>query len=180
MNANLRKQQGVTLIVGMIMLILLTLMAVTSFKLGKGNLQIVGNMQFRNETLRVAEEIIEARVSTPTNVVSPWIGGLNFNGGITQNANPDVAVTVTPTLVQAYVKKNSVINLNDPGQLGCTLGTAQVFGVEGAATGNSLCAAALYDLTVVATEAATNAKVELHQGVAIQVPADSVCSLVPC
>ncbi len=176
MNANLRKQEGVTLIVGMIMLILLTLMAVTSFKLGKGNLQIVGNMQFRNETLRAAEEVIEARVSTPTNVVAAWTGSVDING----DSTPDVAVAVTPTLVQAYVKKNSVINLNDPGQLGCTLGTAQVFGVEGAATGNSLCAAALYDLKVVATEAATNAKVELHQGVAIQVPADSVCSLVSC
>lgn len=170
MNANLHKQQGVTLIVGMIMLILLTLMAVTSFKLGKSNLQIVGNMQFRNETLRAAEAAVETAVSTPGGVTTP----------VPADSNAVIAVTVTPVLVQAYVKKNSVINVNDPGQQGCTLGTQQVFGVVGAATGNSLCAAALYDLTVVAREAATNASVEIHQGVAIQVPADKVCALVAC
>lgn len=177
MNANLQRQQGVTLIVGMIMLILLTLMAVTSFKLGKSNLQIVGNMQFRSETLRAAEQIVELSISKPGGITlspPPYSVGMNENG------KPDVVVTVTPQLVQAYVKKNSVINLNDPGQIGCTLGTAQVFGIAGAATGNSLCASALYDLAVVAKEAATNASVELHQGISIQVPADTVCALVAC
>ena len=166
---NLKRQEGATLLVGLIMLILLTLMAVSTFNIGKGNLQIVGNMQFRNETLRVAEKAVEVAISKPTGVTvasTSSVGGYN--------------VTVTPTLVQAYVKKNSVINLNKPSEIGCTLGTAQTFGVEGAATGNSLCAQTLYNVRVTAVDTITNASVVVDQGISVQVPADKVCSLVPC
>ena len=176
MNASMRRQKGATLLIGLIMLVLLTLMAVSSFRLGRSNLQIVGNMQFRNETLRAAEQAVEVAVSKPASVYTPSASNIDVNG----DGTPDVAVTITPTLTQGYVKKNSAINLSDPGQLGCTVGQAQAFGVVGAATGNSLCAATLYDLKVVAKEASTNTTVELHQGISIQVPADSVCSLVPC
>jgi len=176
MKRSLRHQAGATLIVGLIMLVLLTLMAITSFNLGKSNMLIVGNMQFRSETLRAAEEAVEVAISMPTSISSASSTSVDVNA----NGSPDVEVTITPTLQQAYVKKNSSLNLSDPGQLGCTLGQAQSFGVVGAATGNSLCAAALYDLRVVAKESATSTSVELHQGVAVQVPADSVCSIVAC
>jgi Tfp pilus assembly protein PilX len=172
----MRRQKGATLIVGLIMLVLLTLMAITSFNLGKSNLQIVGNMQFRNETVRAAEEAVEAAISMPGSVTIASASSVDVNA----DGTADVAITITPALVQAYVKKNSALDLTDPGQLGCTLGQAQSFGVVGAATGNSLCAATLYDLKVVATEAVTNTSVELHQGVSIQVPADTVCSMVAC
>lgn len=176
MRTQMRRQRGATLLVGLIMLVLLTLMAVTSFNLGKSNLQIVGNMQFRNETVRAAEEAVEAAISMPTSVTIASAYTIDVNA----DGTPDVSITITPTLQQAYVKKNSALDLTDPGQLGCTLGQAQAFGVVGAATGNSLCAATLYDLKVMATEAATNTSVELHQGVSVQVPADTVCSIVAC
>lgn len=172
----MRRQKGATLLIGLIMLVLLTLMAITSFNLGKSNLQIVGNMQFRNETVRAAEEAVEAAISLPGSVSIASASMVDVNA----DGTPDVSVTITPTLVQAYVKTNNQLNLALPGELGCTLGQAQSFGVVGAATGNSLCAATLYDLKVVATEAATSTSVELHQGVAVQVPADTVCTLVPC
>src|SRR5437763_142545 len=41
------RQRGATLIVSLIMLLLITLLAVSSFTLGKANLQIVGNIQQR-------------------------------------------------------------------------------------------------------------------------------------
>lgn len=172
----MRRQEGATLLIGLIMLVLLTLMAITSFNLGKSNLQIVGNMQFRSETVRAAEEAVETAISLPGSVSVPSASTVDVNG----DGVADVNVTITPTLMQANILKNSALNLSDPGQLGCTLGASQAFGIVGAATGNSLCAATLYDLQVVATEAATNASVELHQGVSIQVPADTVCTLVPC
>ena len=169
MSMNRKKQEGATLLIGLIMLILLTLMAVTTFNIGKGNLQIVGNMQFRNETLREAEKAVETAISKPTGVSAP---STSTAGGY--------VVTVTPTLVQAHVKKNSVINLNNPSEVGCTLGAAQIFGVQGAATGNSLCAKTLYNLRVTAVDTVTNATVVVDQGVSVQVSADKVCSLVPC
>lgn len=171
-----RRQRGATLLVGLIMLVLMTLMAVTSFRLGKSNLQIVGNLQFRNETMRAAEEAVEVAISSPASVSVASASNIDINA----DGVADVAVTITPTLVQAHVKKNSALDLTDPGQLGCTLGQAQAFGIIGAAVGNSLCAATLYDLRVVAREAATNTAVEMHQGISVQVPADTVCSVVAC
>ncbi|TLY72603.1 MAG: hypothetical protein E6K46_03125 [Gammaproteobacteria bacterium] len=53
------RQRGATLIVSLIMLLLITLLAVSSFTLGKANLQIVGNMQQRWPTR-------PARASTAT------------------------------------------------------------------------------------------------------------------
>ncbi len=176
MKISMQRQRGATLIIGLIMLVLLTLMAISSFNLGKSNLQIVGNMQFRNETLRAAEQTVETAISTPAAVSVPSTANVDVNG----DGVPDVVVNITPTLTQAQVKKNSALHLSDPAEVGCSLGQAQSFGVEGAATGNSLCAAAMYDLRVTATEAATNTSVELHQGIALQVPADTVCALVTC
>jgi Tfp pilus assembly protein PilX len=40
-----RFQRGVTLVVGMIMLVLITLVVLASFHLGRNNLEIVGNAQ---------------------------------------------------------------------------------------------------------------------------------------
>ena len=176
MRATLRRQRGATLIIGLIMLVLLTLMAVSSFNLGKSNLQIVGNMQYRNETLRAAQQAVEAAISLPAAVSVPSTSNIDVNG----DGSADVVVNITPTLLQAQVKKNSALDLSKASEIGCSLGAAQAFGIEGAATGNSLCAAALYDLRVVATEASTNSRVEMHQGVSLQVPADSVCAMVTC
>ncbi len=170
----MRRQQGATLLIGLIMLVLLTLMAVTSFRLGKSNLQIVGNMQFRNETVRAAEEAVEAAISMPTSVSVASAANIDVNA----DGTPDVAVTITPTLVQAYVVDN--IALDMPADAGCSVGQIQNFATVGAATGNSLCALTLYDLKVEAKEAATNTSVELHQGIAVQMPADAVCGVVPC
>src|SRR5512140_1791526 len=132
MRAPMRNQKGATLLIGLIMLVLLTLMAVTSFNLGKSNLQIVGNMQFRAETERAAEEAVESAISLPSSVSVPSASSVDVNG----DGKPDVAVTITPILVQANIKKNSALDLTDPGQLGCTLGAGQAFGIVGAATGN--------------------------------------------
>ena len=176
MEISLRRQRGATLVIGLIMLVLLTLMAVSSFNLGKSSLQIVGNMQYRSETLRAAEQAVETAISTPTALTVPSNSSVDVNG----DGVPDVTVGITPILVQAYVLKNNALNLNDANEVGCSLGTAQSFGVAGSATGNSLCAQVTYDLKAMSTEAATNTSVELHQGVALQVPADKVCALVPC
>ncbi len=174
---SIKSQKGATLIIGLIMLILLTLMAVTSFNLGKSNMQVVGNMQFRNETVRAAETRIEAAVSSPLGTTVASTATVDVNG----DGKALVNVTVTPTIVQAYIKKNGAINIYDPGQSGCGVGTNQGgFAIEGTSSNNSLCASALYDLKVVATEATTSTSVELHQGVAIQVPTDNVCKLVTC
>lgn len=52
-------QTGATLVVSMIMLVVLTLLAVTAIRSGTTNLRIVGNMQVKAETTAAAQQAIE-------------------------------------------------------------------------------------------------------------------------
>lgn len=53
------RQRGATLIVGMIMLVVITVMVVSAFKLSTTNLKAVGNMQFHDQALAAAHTVIE-------------------------------------------------------------------------------------------------------------------------
>jgi Tfp pilus assembly protein PilV len=57
------KQSGATLLVSLIILVLMTLLGVSSFLLGKSNMQTVGNMQQRNEAMAAAQQTVEETVS---------------------------------------------------------------------------------------------------------------------
>lgn len=170
-NINLSRQEGATLIIGLFMLILMTVMAIATYNMGKGNLQAVGNMQFRTETQRVAERALEKAISTADAVTLPVVFPETSDG---------YKVKIEPTLVQGLVRKNNTLDLTDSGEVGCSLGTAQTFGIVGSSTGNSLCALTLYNVKVTAEDTRTKAKVVIDQGVAIQVPADIICSKVAC
>ena len=54
-----KRQAGTTLVIGMIMLVLMTLLAVTSFNLGRGEYQIISNMQFQSEAASAAQMALE-------------------------------------------------------------------------------------------------------------------------
>ena len=57
-------QRGATLVVGLIMLALITVMVTTAFTLSSSTLKSVGNMQFRNEAIAAANQAIELVVSS--------------------------------------------------------------------------------------------------------------------
>lgn len=58
-------QRGATLVVGLIMLVLITLMVTTAFTLSTTNLKSVGNMQFRNEAIAAGNIAIERVLGSP-------------------------------------------------------------------------------------------------------------------
>lgn len=59
-----RRQQGMALIIGMIMLVLITLAVTTAFTLSSSNLKSVGNLQTRNEAVAAANRAIEEVASS--------------------------------------------------------------------------------------------------------------------
>lgn len=59
------QQRGITLLMGMIMLILITLMVTSAFMLSNTNLKAVGNMQIREEAIAAANMAIEQVLSSP-------------------------------------------------------------------------------------------------------------------
>ena len=77
MTSGSRKQRGTTLIIALIMLVLLTLFAVSSFNTANTNLKVVGNMQQRSEALNAAQGAIESVISTPLFIANPANAVLN-------------------------------------------------------------------------------------------------------
>ena len=59
-----RAQRGATLVVGLIMLVLITLMVTTAFTLSTTNLKSVGNMQLRNEAISAGNIAIEKVIAS--------------------------------------------------------------------------------------------------------------------
>ena len=63
----LRKhQQGATLLVSLIMLVVITMFAVTGINLSSVNLRIVGNAQIQRQLESAVQEAIEQEVTNPT------------------------------------------------------------------------------------------------------------------
>lgn len=90
---SLYSQRGSTLIVGLIMLLLFTLMISSAFTMSGSNLKAVGNMQSRDEAIAAANAAIEQVVSlnfTSLTAAQPY--ELDFDQ---DPATPPYLVTVT-------------------------------------------------------------------------------------
>lgn len=59
-----RRQSGAVLFIALVFLMLLTVMALTTFNLSKGTQQIIGNMAVRSQAFQVAQQTSEAAIST--------------------------------------------------------------------------------------------------------------------
>ncbi|MES2148888.1 MAG: PilX N-terminal domain-containing pilus assembly protein [Pseudomonadota bacterium] len=186
--ASLARQRGITLVIALMMLVLLTLLALTSFNLGKSNLQIVNNMQQRDAAMAAADGVLEELISsprfftTPTDALATPCNGPNTRCvDINGDGVPDVTVTLTPapTCVKAQNVKNTTLDLSNKEDAGCAVGGGQSFGVAGSVTGDSLCSDSVWDVHAVATDAVTEARVEVTKGIAVRVAKDDVTTSCP-
>lgn len=187
------QQRGATLIVALILLILLTLFAVTSFNLGKSSLQTVGNMQHRNEAIAAAQQTMEEAISTTRLFLSPANVILNGNPSCNNgqantkcidvngdsNADITVSLTPTPTCIKAQPILNNTLSATDPNDIGCGIQAAQGFGIAGQATGNSLCADSMWQVTAVAKDNLTGAQYSVTEGIGVRVSTDDIAASCP-
>lgn len=183
MNRFPRRQRGATLIVSLIMLVLITLLAVSSFSLGKGNVQIVGNMQQRNQAFAAAQLAVATTISstqfaaTPTNAIPVPCNGVNNTVCVDVNGDGtnDISVLVTPTCDSIQPIPVTQLNFNNPNDAGCLVGASQDFGVTGAANNNSMCSNSVWDIQASATDLLTGANYVVDQGVGVRVAATTIC-----
>jgi len=183
------QQRGVVLFVAMIMLVLLTMLAVTGMNLGKSSLQTVGNMQQRNQVISAAQQILEEVISSkrffevPNAVfTSACNGSANIRClDINQDNAYDITVALTPppTCVKAQNIKNTALDLAQTEDVGCLVGTSQNFGTVGSITGNSLCSNSLWELRAQATDVMSSAQTVVVQGTAVRVSIDNIATSCP-
>jgi Tfp pilus assembly protein PilX len=176
-----KRQRGMALVVGLIMLTLMTLVAITSFNMGRTSFDIVNNMQQTNSLVAAANSAIEEAVSTtamfktPDNVYSGCAGN---NTRCFNLYNDDTSTTVStvtvelkpkPTCVQAQRLLNKNLKVTDTDDFGCITGAGQIFGIQGLKSGESLCAHTVWEITAVATDAVTQAQATVTEGAAVRV-----------
>lgn len=147
-----RRQEGVVLIVGLIMLVLITLLVTTAFTLGTTSLKAVGNMQFRNESIAAANKAVEQVVGTyfgPTMTTIPPAQTITFD--INNDGATDYWVRVSPpSCVQVKPATAGPATPCDP-LLPFTCLSANY--------------STMWDIDTQVTDAVSGASIRIHQGV---------------
>lgn len=168
------RQDGLTLIIVLIMLVLITLVSITSFKLSNANLQVVSNSQLRDQTHAAAKAAIQNTISKPTFIATPNVPVTTYVsvGGSSTN---DIQVVTTATCIEIQPIPNASLNLNNPDDVGCVVGAGQQNGVVGTNGPNSMCANSVWNVRAVATDLNTNSTLTIHEGVAVRVPITATC-----
>ena len=189
-------QRGITLIISLIMLVLLTIMALTSFNIGKSSLQVIENAQQQEQVLNAAQTMLNQVVSSPAFTEAPAnvLDNSNCPVGVAAPANSRcvdlhgdgktvivVALTPQPVCLQATPVPATALNLTNQNNedWGCTVAIRTEHGIEGLETGDSLCADSLWELNAQAREPVSTAKAVVTQGVAMRVSQDSVDTACP-
>jgi len=182
------RQRGMALVVGLILLALMTVMAITGFNIGRTSLDIVGNMQTRQEVIGAANNAIQEAISTTRLFEAPGAIFLNpCQGANTRcfdtngDGNDDILVTLAPTpvCIQSQTIPNALLDLADAAQTGCTTQVGQTFGTEGTQTGSSLCANSVWEVVAVARDLVTEAEVVVTEGAAVRVGTDTIGTNCP-
>lgn len=177
MNAGMRAQGGATLVIALIMLVVITLLAVSMLSTTNMNLRVVGNMQSRSEALHAAQQAIETVISTPQFIANPANAVLNPCGAantlctdLNGDGTPEYITRLipAPSCVSVKAIKTSELNLSNAEDLGCSAGQAQQSGV---ASGDSLCANTTWEITAETSSTFSRTKVTVTQGVEVRVSA---------
>ncbi len=143
------KQRGATLIVGLIMIVLITLIVVSAFTLSSSNLKSVGNMQVREESLAAANHAIEGVLSGPfTNA----LGTTTYQIDINKDGTDDYTVAVaTPVCMKAATASEGTPS---DVELGASMSSSSTWNTE-------------WDIGATVTDSISGAAVKVRQGVRV-------------
>jgi Tfp pilus assembly protein PilX len=181
------RQTGAALIVSLIMLILISLLAVASFKLSKGNLQIVGNMQQRNQALGAAQGAIDQLVSnslfitTPANAIANPCNGVPNTTCVDVNGDgvADVNVTVSPACIANHIVPGSQLNPTVQSDQNCMLSGNPTCAGTGSCSSSSLCADTVWNTHATASDTATGAQYVIDEGTKVRIPSATTGTTCP-
>lgn len=153
-------QRGVTLVVGLIMLVLITLIVASAFTLSSSNLKSVGNMQVREEAIAAANHAIERLISSPfTNALGAQSFKVDINKDGTDDYTVAIAVPDCTRALQATPAVPSDVELGPDMSSGSTWNTD-------------------WDIDATVTDSASGSFVRVRQGVRVlltQTQKESAC-----
>lgn len=171
------RQDGATLVITLIFLMIMSLLTVTMFNMTTTNVKITGNVQIRNEALAAAQVAVAATISDTQFSSNPaLIAATPFTVDIDGDGRSDYSVKRDPQPKCNKVKtiKANELDPNIPADLNC-MGSASGIptGIEseltGSATGDSLCANSEWNIRASVTDPASKTEVAINQGVSLRV-----------
>lgn len=174
-----KRQQGATLVISLIMLMVVTLLVVYSIRAGNTNLRIAGNMQVQGEAQAVTEQGIELVVNQikntdlismiPAQTVPVTMNGLTYQ---VQTAAVSSCLLDVPVL-------NSSLNTSVAEDVPCFESTNGDRFVASDGKLNQLpsaCKDQVWEVQASMTDSMSGAKLTQVQGVAVRVSSTVTCS----
>lgn len=172
------KQKGATLLVGMIMLVVLTLLVVFAIRSGNTNLKIAGNMQSQAEAGAVAQQAIEG-VIEQVKIVGDFTTIKLPAAEVTVN-NVAYAVTLAPMKCNVDVPVlNSELDPANANDVPCfeNPDDDKAIKSDGTLTSKpSACRTQQWEIEATVIDDNSGASVTQTQGISVRVPATVTCS----
>ena len=167
-----QRQSGMTLLIAMIILVMITLLAVSAYRVSNTNLKVVGSMQGRQEGVSAAQAVIEQVLSSvqftraPAGVAAQhW--GIDINGDTKEDF--DVKLSPQPRCVRVA-----------PVVLGAKIAAADLPCVGSAVLGkahlSAYCSDTIWEITAATQDKLTGANTTVRQGVGVRVAVDDAAS----
>lgn len=173
------RQQGMTLVVALVMLVVLTLLVVSAVRFGNINLKISGNMQAETEAQAAAQVALEQAVDVinaapnisaiPKGDVTVSTGGISYTVSVSKPACLFTKNIPTIKLEPTDPKDEVCFESQDPG-------SDSLITAANALTRNSTaCKEQQWDVQTAVNDGASGANASLLQGVSLRVGAEVVC-----
>lgn len=173
-----KRQQGATLVVGLVMLVVLTLLVMSAIRSSNINFRIVGNMQAQTEIRAAAQRALEQVLSgnftlSPTASIVP----VDINADGTADYSVDIAVPVCTYSVNI---NNQDLDPANPLENTCintaAMGGSLILQSTGKPLpGPSWCYLQHWETRASATDPRTGAGASMYQGVKLKVTAGTAC-----
>ena len=174
-------QRGATLVVGLVMLVVLTLLVLSAIRSSNVNMRIVGNMQMQEETSAAATQATEQVISSSNFTTSPasQVIAVDINNDGTTDYTANVSA---PSCTASLALTNNNLNPANSDDATCiSTSTAQqtgliVSGVVSASTAQSWCYLQQWEVQAQVNDDRTGATATSVQGVSMRVPAGTSCN----
>lgn len=171
-------QSGMTLVIALVMLVILTLLVVSAIRFGNINLRIAGNVQSETEASAAALVAVESTIATMA--ASPNISSIPAQNAVnvsTGGQSYQVAVTAPGCMFSKQVTTDT-LDPTKPADRVCFEGTDQdklVTATGGLTATPSACKDQQWDVTATVADGPSGARVTMLQGAAVRVGAQVVC-----
>ena len=159
-----RAQRGATLLVGMVMLMLLTMLAVSAANTVNVQLRVIGNSQTRQEGIAATNVALQRTISSADFISkTSVVAGTPITVDINQDGVADFTVAIAPSRTSAVPFLNAKLDVDNAEDFKC-YASQEVF------EGQSMCAQTGWDLQARATDLNNlRSSVTIYQGVSVRV-----------